>query len=41
VVTPFAKLQKEFADYFHSNIHITTSGIFTPPPFNSICVSKW
>ena len=34
VVTSFAKLQKEFADYFHSNIHITTSGIFTPPPFN-------
>ena len=34
VVTPFAKLQKEFVDYFHSNIHITTSGIFTAPPFN-------
>jgi len=34
VVTPFANLRKEFADYFHSNIHITTSGIFTPPPFN-------
>lgn len=34
VVTPFTKLQKEFAAYFHSNIHITTSGVFTPPPFN-------
>ncbi len=34
MVTPFANLPKQFADYFHSNIHITTSGIFTLPPFN-------
>lgn len=34
VVTPFAKLKKSVADYFHSNVHITTSGIFTAPPFN-------
>jgi uncharacterized protein len=34
VVTPFAKgLQRPVADYFHNNIHITTSGIFTAPPF--------
>ena len=33
-VTPFANLPKPFADYFHSNIHITTSGVFTAPPFN-------
>jgi hypothetical protein len=33
VVTPFAKLQKPVAEYFQSNIHITTSGIFTAPPF--------
>ncbi len=33
VVTPFAPdLRKSVADYFHSNIHITTSGIFTAPP---------
>jgi predicted TIM-barrel fold metal-dependent hydrolase len=34
MVTPFANLPKQFADYFHSNIHITTSGIITLPPFN-------
>jgi predicted TIM-barrel fold metal-dependent hydrolase len=34
IVTPFAKLEKRVADYFHSNIHITTSGMFTAPPFN-------
>lgn len=33
VVTPFAKLQMRVADYFHRNVHITTSGIFTAPPF--------
>jgi hypothetical protein len=33
VVTPAAKgLKKSVADYFHSNVHITTSGIFTAPP---------
>jgi predicted TIM-barrel fold metal-dependent hydrolase len=32
VVTPFTKLQRSVADYFHNNIHITTSGIFTAPP---------
>jgi uncharacterized protein len=32
VVTPFTKLARPFADYFHSNVHITTSGIFTAPP---------
>lgn len=32
-VTPFAKgLKRSVADYFHSNVHITTSGIFTAPP---------
>ncbi|HUB33382.1 MAG TPA: amidohydrolase family protein [Bryobacteraceae bacterium] len=34
VVTPFTKLKRPFADYFHNNIHITTSGIFTRPPFD-------
>lgn len=34
MVTPFANLPKPFAEYFHSNIHITTSGIFTAPPFH-------
>ena len=34
MVTPFVNLPKPFAEYFHSNIHITTSGIFTAPPFN-------
>ena len=33
VVTPFTKVQRSMADYFHSNVHITTSGIFTAPPF--------
>jgi predicted TIM-barrel fold metal-dependent hydrolase len=34
IVTPVAKgLKRSVADYFHSNIHITTSGIFTAPPF--------
>jgi hypothetical protein len=33
VVTPFTKgLRKSVADYFHSNVHITTSGLFTAPP---------
>lgn len=35
-VTPFAKragLKRSIADYFHENIHITTSGLFTAPPF--------
>jgi predicted TIM-barrel fold metal-dependent hydrolase len=32
VVTPAAKLKRSVADYFHSNVHITTSGIFTAPP---------
>ena len=34
MVTPFANLPKQFADYFHSNIHITTSGITALPPFH-------
>ncbi len=34
VVTPFTNgLKKSVAEYFHSNVHITTSGIFTAPPF--------
>jgi predicted TIM-barrel fold metal-dependent hydrolase len=34
VVTPAAKgLKRSVADYFHSNVHITTSGLFTAPPF--------
>ncbi|MGO9257095.1 MAG: amidohydrolase family protein [Bryobacteraceae bacterium] len=33
VVTPFTKgLKGSVADYFHNNVHITTSGIFTAPP---------
>jgi predicted TIM-barrel fold metal-dependent hydrolase len=33
VLTPVTKgLQKSVADYFHSNVHITTSGLFTAPP---------
>jgi predicted TIM-barrel fold metal-dependent hydrolase len=33
-VTPFAKgLKRSVAEYFHNNVHITTSGIFTAPPF--------
>jgi uncharacterized protein len=33
-VTPFTKgLRGSVADYFHRNIHITTSGVFTVPPF--------
>ncbi len=33
MVTPFAKLEMRVADYFHRNVHITTSGINTAPPF--------
>jgi predicted TIM-barrel fold metal-dependent hydrolase len=33
VVTPFTKLKRSMAEYFHNNVHITTSGIFTAPPF--------
>ena len=33
VVTPAAKgVKRPVADYFRSNIHITTSGLFTAPP---------
>lgn len=33
VVTPFAKdLERPVADYFQTNVHLTTSGIFTAPP---------
>ena len=35
-VTPFAQragLKRSVADYFHENVWITTSGIFTAPPF--------
>ncbi|MBV9224865.1 MAG: amidohydrolase [Acidobacteriaceae bacterium] len=33
IVMPFAKdLKRSVADYFHSNVHITTSGLFTAPP---------
>ena len=33
VVTPFTRLRNgSVADYFHRNVHITTSGIFTAPP---------
>lgn len=35
-VTPVAMhtgLKRRIADYFHDNIHITTSGLFTAPPF--------
>lgn len=35
VLTPAAKqagLKRTIADYFHENVHITTSGIFTAPP---------
>ena len=28
------KLPKTVAEYFHQNIHVTTSGYFTRPPFN-------
>jgi len=32
-VSPIAiRLKKPVADYFHSNVHITTSGLFTAPP---------
>jgi uncharacterized protein len=37
VLNPVARhagLQGSVADYFHENVHITTSGIFTAPPFN-------
>lgn len=35
VVSPAAKgLKRSVADYFHSNVHITTSGLFTVPPFS-------
>ena len=33
MVTQFAKLEMRVADYFHRNVHITTSGINTAPPF--------
>ena len=34
VVTPFSKNRNgSFAEYFHRHVHITTSGIFTAPPF--------
>ena len=34
VVTPFVRhLKRTVAEYFHSNVHITTSGLFTAPPF--------
>ncbi len=34
VLAPTAKhLRRPIADYFHSNIHVTTSGYFTQPPF--------
>lgn len=33
VLTQFTKTQLCFADYFYRNVHITTSGIFTAPPF--------
>lgn len=33
VLTPFMKgVQRSFAEYFHNNVHITTSGLFTAPP---------
>jgi len=33
VVTPFTKdLGRSVAEYFHNNVHITTSGIFSVPP---------
>lgn len=33
IVTPFTHgLRKSMAAYFHSNVHITTSGFFTAPP---------
>jgi hypothetical protein len=32
ILTRAAKLNKPVADYFQSNIHITTSGYFTQPP---------
>jgi predicted TIM-barrel fold metal-dependent hydrolase len=33
VITPFTKgLRKSMAEYFHGNVHITTSGLFTAPP---------
>lgn len=37
VLNPVARhagLQGSVAHYFHENVHITTSGIFTAPPFN-------
>jgi hypothetical protein len=33
VLSGVARLKRRVADYFHSNIHITTSGLFTAPPF--------
>ena len=32
-ISNFVKLPKTVADYFHQNVHITTSGYFTQPPF--------
>ena len=35
VLTPFAKhLKRLIPEYFHDNIHVTTSGYFTNPPFS-------
>lgn len=33
VISGIAKLPQSVADYFHQNIHVTTSGYFTEPPF--------
>lgn len=33
VMSSVLKLPKSVADYFHENIHVTTSGYFTQPPF--------
>jgi predicted TIM-barrel fold metal-dependent hydrolase len=33
ILSHVAKLPQSVADYFHQNIHVTTSGYFTQPPF--------
>ena len=33
VISGIAKLPQSVAEYFHENIHVTTSGYFTQPPF--------
>lgn len=33
VLSGVARLERRVADYFHSNVHVTTSGLFTAPPF--------